>query len=146
MNNYPEWWNTTVTVFNKYEDPATRKITWYKTVLHNCFWKYTGNKIVVGQTTLDTNTTLCRIPINDAFLEKHEWVDKSDKSTCFTLGAGDFIIKGDIADNIDEYVSGQRSSDVIAKYKKMQGCMVIEQYTLSAGLGRGQEHYFVRGV
>lgn len=146
MNNYPEWWNTTITVFNKYEDPATRKVTWYRTVLENCFYKNTGNRIVVGETTIETSNTLCRIPINSAFLEKYEWVDVEDKSKYFTLGAGDIIIKGNVIDDIDEYVAGHRSSDVVAKYKKMQGCMVIEQYTISAGLGRGQEHYFVRGV
>ena len=120
MNNYPEWWNTTVTVFNKYEDPATRKVTWHRTVLHNCFYKNTGNRIVVGETTIETNTTLCRIPINKAFLEKYEWVD-AVKSKHFTLGAGDIIIKGNVIDDIDEYVAGRRSSDVVAKYKKMQG-------------------------
>lgn len=145
MSNYPEWWNTTITVFNKYEDPATRRITWHKTVLQNCFWKYTGNKIVVGETTLETNTTLCRIPVNTAFLEKYQW-NEADKSKHFTLGTGDIIVKGSVEDVIDEYVSGQRSSDMLAKYKKLQGCMVIEQCATNTGLGRGLEHYFVRGV
>lgn len=146
VSNYPEWWNTTVTVFNKYEDPATRQITWYKTVLQNCFWKYTGNKIVVGETTIDTNTTLCRVPLNDAFLEKYQWNAVEDKSSKFTFGAGDILIKGEVTDSIDEYASGRRSSDVLAKYKKLQGCMVIDKCAINTGLGRGLEHYYVRGV
>jgi hypothetical protein len=146
VNNYPEWWNTTVTLFNKYEDPATRRITWYKTVLTNCFWKNTGNKIVVGETTLDTNTTLCRIPKNTAFLEKYQWNESDSKSKHFTLWTGDIIVQGDVDDTIDEYASGQRSSDILAKYKKLQGCMVIEQCAVNTGLGRGLEHYYVRGV
>lgn len=146
MSNYPEWWDTTVTVFNKYEDPATRKITWHKTVLHNCFWKYTGNKIVVGETALDTNTTLCRVPLNDAFLEKYQWNELEDKSQHFTFGAGDMLIKGEVQDEIDEYASGSRSSDVLAKYKKLQGCMVIDKCAINTGLGRGLEHYYVKGV
>lgn len=146
MSNYPEWWNTTITVYNKYEDPATRRITWYRTVLENCFWKYTGNKIVVGETTLETNTTLCRVPKNEAFLEKYLWNDEPDKLGHFTLSAGDIIVKGNVADTIDEYASNQRSSDFIAKYKKLQGCMVIEQCAVNTGLGRGLEHYYVRGV
>lgn len=146
MSNYPEWWNTTITVYNKYENPATRQISWHRTVLPNCFWKYTGSKIIVGETTIDTNATLCRIPKNSAFLEKYEWNNTQDKSKHFTLGTGDILVKGDVADEIDEYASGCRSSDILTKYKKLQGCMVIEQSAVNTGLGRGLEHYYVRGV
>lgn len=146
MSNYPEWWNTTITVFNKYEDPALRLITWHKTVIHNCFWKNTGNKIVIGETTLDTNNTMCRIPSNPAFLEKYQWNDLPDKSNNFTLCAGDIIVKGEIDDVIDEYLAGYRSSDILEKYKRLQGCMVIERYAMNTGLGRGLEHYYVKGV
>jgi hypothetical protein len=146
VSNYPEWWNTTITVYNKYEDPTSRRITWHKAVLHNCFWKNTGNKLVVGETVIDTDSTLCRIPVHPSFLEKYEWNAVPDKSKHFTLGAGDIIIKGDVAEVIDEYNSGCRSSDILTKYKKLQGCMVIDKYAINAGLGRGLEHYFVKGV
>lgn len=146
MSNYPEWWNTTITVFNKYEDPATRQITWHKAVIKNCFWKNTGNKIVLGETALDTDTTICRIPLNTAFLERYDWNNTQDKSMHFTLGAGDIIIKGEVADEINEYASGYRSSDILTKYKKLQGCMVIDKCAVNTGLGRGLEHYYVRGV
>ena len=146
MSNYPEWWNTTITVYNKYEDTTSRQITWYRTVLRNCFWKYTGNKIVVGETTLDTNTTICRVPANTAFLERYLWNDAQDKSKYFTLGTGDIIIKGEVADEINEYASGFRSSDILTKYKKRGECMVIEQCVVSAGFGRDLEHYYVKGV
>jgi hypothetical protein len=146
VSNYPEWWNTTITVFNKYEDPATRLITWHKTVIPNCFWKNTGNKIVVGETTLETDTTICRVPLHPAFLEKYLWDAIEEKSEKFTLSPGDIIIRGDIDDIIDEYNSGHRSSDILTKYKKLQGCMVIEKSAINTGLGRGMEHYYVRGV
>ena len=146
MSNYPEWWNTTITVFNKYEDPTTRKITWYKTVLQNCFWKYTGNKIVVGETALETNTTLCRIPVNPAFLENYQWTTTEDKSAHFTLGTGDILVKGEVTDEIDEYASGFRSSDILTKYKKCSECMVIDRCAVNTGPGRGLEHYYVKGV
>lgn len=146
MSKYPEWWNTTITVYNKYENPSSRIITWYKTVIHNCFWKYTGNKIVVGETALETNTTMCRIPVNTAFLEKYAWDEADDKSEHFTLSLGDIIIKGEVDEIVDEYTAGHRSSDLLAKYKRLQGCMVIEQSAMNTGLGRGMEHYYVRGV
>lgn len=146
MSNYPEWWNAAITVFNKYEDPTTRKITWYRTVLQNCFWKYTGNKIVVGETALETNTTICRIPANPTFLENYQWNSTEDKFAYFTLGPGDILVKGEVADEIDEYASGVRSSDILTKYKKCGECMVIDRCAVNAGPGRGMEHYFVRGV
>ena len=146
MSNYPEWWNTTVTVFNKYEDPSSRLITWYKTVIHNCFWKNTGNKLIIGETSIDTNSTMCRIPLHIAFLERYQWNEEADKSSHFTLSPGDIIIKGEVEDIIDEYASGYRTSDILTKYKKLQGCMVIETFAINTGLGRGLEHYYVRGV
>ena len=146
MSNYPEWWNAAITVFNKYEDPTTRKITWYRTVLQNCFWKYTGNKIVVGETALETDTTICRIPANPTFLENYKWNSTEDKSAYFTLGQGDILVKGEVADEIDEYASGNRSSDILTKYKKCGECMVIDRCAVNAGPGRGMEHYYVRGV
>ena len=146
MSNYPEWWNTTITVFNKYEDPATRKITWHKTVIPNCFWKNTGNKIVIGETTLDTDATICRIPLHEAFLENYQWNTTEDKSAHFTLNSGDILVRGKVDDKIDEYASGVRSSDILTKYKKLQGCMVINKWAINTGLGRGLEHYYVRGV
>ena len=146
MNRYPEWWNTTITVYNKYEDPATRKISWYRTVLHNCFWKYTGNKLVVGETVIETNTTLCRIPAQPEFLARHIWNNTEDKSSYFTLGTGDIIVKGEVEEEIDEYASDYRSSDILTKYKKYGECMCIEQCADLSGDGRNPEHYYVRGV
>ena len=148
MSNYPEWWNTTVTVYNKFEDPDTRQVAWFRTVLHNCFWKYTGNKIVVGETTLDTDTTVCRVPANPAFLEKYLWIDIDFESKFrhFTLSAGDILVKGEVTDEIDEYASGYRSSDILTKYKKYGQCMVIDKCAMNTGLGRGLEHYYVKGV
>lgn len=146
MSKYPEWWNTTITLYNKYEDPTSRIRTWYKTVIHNCFWKYTGNKIVVGETLLETNTTLCRIPAHPDYLEQYKWAEEEDKSVKFTLSPGDIIVKGEVEEIIDEYTAGYRSSDILAKYKKLQGCMVVDQCAVNTGLGRGMEHYYVRGV
>jgi len=146
VSNYPKWWNATITVYNKYEDPTSRQITWYRTVLHNCFWKYAGNKLVVGETTIETNTTMCRIPVHTAFLEKYKWEKETSKSRHFTLSTGDIIIFGEVDDDVNEYTSGQRSSDLLAKYKKLQGCMVIERCAMNTGLGRGLEHYYVGGV
>lgn len=146
MNNYPTWWNETLTVYNKYIDPTTRQITWYRTVVNNCFWKYVGNEIVVGETTIKTDNTLCRIPKSDNFIEKHIWCELENKSEKFTLSTGDILVKGEVTDEIDEYTSGSRSSDLLTKYRKLQGCMMIEKCSINTDGGRGNEHYYVKGI
>ncbi|MBO6261541.1 MAG: hypothetical protein J6N95_02940 [Bacilli bacterium] len=148
MSDYPIWWDTTLTVYNKFEDPQTQVISWYRTVIDNCFWKYTGDKINIGETVLETNNIICRIPENDLFVEKYKWIQlPNDKmSQYFTLGAGDIIIKGEVNDVVNEYSSGYRSSDLVAKYKNLQGCMEVQQITLNTGIGRNNPHYFVKGI
>jgi hypothetical protein len=148
VNNYPEWWNKTITVYNKFTDPKTRKIVWYKHKVENCFWKYTGNKLTVNETTIETDTTICRIPKNEKFLHKYHWTLLTDeaKTEQFTLGTGDIIVLGDVEDVVDEYTPGNRSSDLLTKYRSLQGCMQIERCSVNTGLGLGNEHYYVRGV
>ena len=73
MNNiYPEWWETTITVYNKFTDPQTKVVRWYKTVITGAFWKDVHEKVKIGQTVLETNSIICRIRKDDRFLEKQE--------------------------------------------------------------------------
>ena len=145
---YPEWWDTTITIFNKFQDPQTKLIRWYRTVVEGAFWKYVGEKIKIGRTVLETDNTLCRIRKDNRFLEKYEWLQKpnDEMENFFTLAEGDIIVKGEVDDTIDEGTQGIRSSDVIAKYKKLQGCVVIEEVAINVGAGRCNEHYLVKGV
>ena len=145
MNNYPIWWDKTITIFNRYDDPTTRQVSWYKTTVSNVFIKNVGDKIVVDNAILETDNTICRIPENAKFLEKYQWIELDDKSTSFTLGVGDLIVFGEVSDEINEYVSGSRSTDIINKYKKLQGCIVIKQLALNVGVGRVNPHYYIKG-
>lgn len=148
MNNYPVWWDTTITVYNKYTDPQTNVITWYRTVINNCFWKYTGNKVKIADVTLDTDTTVCRIPKDARFLRKADWesLPNYEMKNYFTLGLGDIIVEGEVQDVIDEYTKGSRATDLMTKYKAQQCCMKIEAVSINVGAGRGNEHYLIRGV
>lgn len=144
MNRYPVWWSTTVTLYNKYED-SRGEVTWYRTVLNGCFWKYVGDKVRVGDTVLSTNDTVCRIRKSDAFLEQYAWKQADDKSSYFTIGRGDIIIRGEVEDEIDEYTKGERSSDMLEKYKDV-GCIKVEEFAINTGVGRADEHYRIRGI
>lgn len=148
MNNYPSWWDTTITIYNRYEDAQTNLVSWFRHVVDGAFWKYSGNKVVVGNVALETKDIICRIRKDERFKEKHEWiaVPNDSMSNYFTLSQGDIIVKGEVEDTINEYQSGKRSSDLKKKYKGLQGCLEIQEWSNNTGGGRGNEHYFVKGV
>lgn len=148
MNNYPSWWNTTITIYNRYEDTQTNLVTWHKYIIDGAFWKYTGNKVVIDKVVLETKDVICRIRKDERFLERHEWVQlpNDEMSNYFTLGEGDIIVKGAVDDEINEYISNKRSSDLKKKYKSLQGCMEIQEWADNTGGGRGNEHYYVKGI
>ena len=148
MNDYPVWWDTTLTIYNKYEDPQTQIISWYRHTVNNCFWKDVGNKVVVNDVTIETNNIICRIPKDDRFLEYYQWIENPNDTmdNFFTLHTGDIVVKGEITDTINEYRSGQRSTDFLKKHKALQGCLIIEEVGINVGPGRCNEHYFVKGI
>lgn len=144
---YPIWWEDTITIYNKFEDKQTNVVTWFRTVVTDCFWTLSGTKVTIGNVTLDSKSALCRIPKDTRFLEKKDWVKvpNDQMQNYFTLSQGDIIVKGEVDDEINEYLSGKRSTDLLSKYREYQMCMEIQEYTVNTGLGRNNEHYLTRG-
>lgn len=140
---YPVWWNTVVTLYNKYESNSG-EVTWYRTVLEGCFWKYETDYDRVDNVTQMTKVLLCRVRKSDDFLEDFEWYEVSDKSSYFTFNEGDILVKGEVDDEISEYTNGSRSSDLLKKYKNR--CAEITECKINVGEGRVCEHYLVRGI
>lgn len=147
MSKYPDWWDSTITIFNKYKDPQTQVVTWYKTVLNDCFWKDTGVKVTIGETMIDADGIICRIPEQENFKPYAEWVKLSRDvmADYFTLGVDDILVLGEVEEDINEYASGQRSSDLINKYKP-QGCCQIQKFNINTSTSMIQPHYMVRGA
>lgn len=148
MNIYPEWWDTSITVYNRHIDQQTDVVSWYRHNINGAFWKYIKDKITMGETVLETNKIVCRIRKNENYLDKYEWeqLPNDIKPSYFTLAQGDIIVKGTVDEDINEYISGHRSTDIIAKYKALQGCMEVDLATNNTGRGRGQEHYLAEGI
>ena len=96
---------------------------------------------------LQTNTTICRIPKDDRFLDRYLWeaLPNDQKGNFFTLSPADIIVKGEVTEEIDERTSGHRSTDFIAKYKKLQGCIEIQSWANNTGKGRNDKHYYIAG-
>lgn len=145
---YPVWWDTTITVYNKFTDTQTQVVSWYKTVVEDCFWQLTGNKVQIGETVLDSKSITCRIPKDDRFLEKQDWIKLPNdaKSNYFTLAQGDILVKGECDFVIDEYTKGHRSTDLLSQYRAYEACMEITQFSNNSGIGRNNKHYFTRGT
>ena len=142
-NVYPDWWCDTVTLYNRYEAP-NGEITWYRTVLKGCFWKYITDYERVGNETQIIKVLLCRVRKNSRYMDCYEWQELQDKSDTFTFNEGDILIKGEVEDSIDEYTKGQRASDLLKKYKDR--CAEITESRDNTGIGRVDEHYLVRGT
>ena len=144
---YPVWWNTDITIYNRYEDKTTNLITWHRHVIHGCFYKNANNKVTVGQTVLETNNILIRIPEQPDYISYGEWVSipNDQMNAYFTIHQGDIIVKGEVADEIDEYVKGMRSTDLLTKYKNYGECLTVVNYQDNTGAGRVLPHYYVSG-
>ena len=97
---------------------------------------------------IETKDIICRIPKRDDFMEKYLWLQlpNDEMADYFTLGENDIIIKGEVDDEVDEYTTGHRSSDLVSKYKALQGCMTINRVAINIDGGRGNEHYYVKGT
>jgi hypothetical protein len=148
MNVYGEWWNNTITLYNKFTDPTTHKVSWFRTVIPDCYYEHTQNKLTVGQAVIASDVSICRIRVNDAFLNKRAWNELSaeDKAQHFTLSIGDIIVAGEVEFDVDEYAKDHRSSDLVKEFREWPGCFTVESVNINVGGGRGNEHYHARGV
>ena len=147
MNKYPEWWDTTITIYNKYINPLTHTISWIRHVINGCFWGNTNNMITVGSVQIRSNDVVCRIPENKQYKPQAEWKNTPNDimSNYFTVNTGDILICGNVDDVINEDLSGHRANDVISKYKDTLDCIVVKQFSDNTGSGRGMPHYSVTG-
>ena len=146
MSKYPNWWNSTITVYNRYEDPVTQLVTWYRTVLSDCFWKVNVGVVYDSPaiTKNYTNMIVCRIPKNDNYLSAYNWkrLDGENRALKFTLQVGDIVVNGEVNDTINEYVKGQRSTDLVERYKDL-GVIRIENTADNSDEARNIPHYLV---
>lgn len=148
MNNtYPVWWNTTVTLYNKYVDPLTHAVSWFRHVLTGCFWDNTGSMVTVGSVQLRSNDVICRIRENALYKAKAQWqaLPNDTMGDYFTVAEGDILIRGEVNDVINEDARDHRATDLIAKYKDTQDCIVVKRFSDNTGAGRCMPHYYAIG-
>lgn len=147
MNNFPSWWDKTITLYNKVTNNELKRVDWYRHVITNCFYSHKLESVIVGKIKLESDISVCRIPVSDMFMGRKEWLKLSDedKHQYFTLCSGDIIVEDEIDFEIDERKQGRRSSDLIKDNSEWPGCFTIETVNINVGGGRGNEHYHVKG-
>lgn len=146
MSNIPSWWDKTITVYNKCVSIDTNIITWRKTVIDNCFWKHSIEKVAIDNAISDKDVIVCRIWQQDNFITPFDWVNMEEPNEdTFTLQPKDIIVLGNCDEEIDEYQKGLRSTDLLNKYRKICGCMEISSVSINTMTGMNNPHYNVRG-
>lgn len=138
------FWNKTITLYNKHEDEQTGLIKWYRHGLVNCFYKVTNNTVSVGGVQLQTDENIIRIPKQTNYLPPYKWMQtpNDEKGDAITLQSGDLIFLGDVSEEIDEYTSGKRSTDIIKKYSTL-GSVFVKSVNINDFVPGA--HYLVRG-
>ena len=147
MSRYPRWWNRTITIYNRYEDPVTNVVTWIRHTVSGCFVKKANNRVTIGQTVLESNSVIVRIPEGNSYMTYGSWIQMTNdkRPSRYTLHQGDIVIFDNVNDIINEYSSGHRSTDVISKYKALDKCMIIANIAENIGGGRVDPHYYISG-
>lgn len=146
MNNYPKYWDKTVTIYNQIKNESTGAITWQSTSLSGCFWKYINNVTYVNRVKMETKEVICRIPKSDKYLSLEEWISKTPEEGEFTLRNGDIVVLGEVTDVVDEYTKGSRSTDLLNKYRSVNRAFQIESFTDDTGELLCAEHYHLKGI
>ena len=101
----------------------------------------------MGQTVIETNDIIVRIPQKTNYREYATWLMLGNdvRPNYFTIHQGDIIVKGKVTDDIDEYNSATNSNALLTKYKKLGTCLVVNNFNDNATAGRGLKHYRIMG-
>lgn len=114
-------YNHTITVFNclkAADNPNSKKDTWQKTVIHDCYYKNVMGRVDSEKTSRMQNVYTARIPKSASYLPYHEWVKKPDaaRSSYFTFSLGDIIVKGE-CDDLITGSSPNTATELLDRYK-----------------------------
>lgn len=100
--NLGKIYNSTVTVLNRLDakDAKTKTDEFYKTVLRGCMWSLVTTRQVQsdGSVTIGTSHRV-QIPENENYLPYKDW--KANPQEGFTIRAGDYLIKGEVFEEVD---------------------------------------------
>lgn len=103
--NLADIYGETITLINKLDAKYAllKQDAYYVTILHNCMWSDEFNN-GVSSSGVVTPTTIHRIqiPANaGSYMPYVEWRKLDAREDYFTLRTGDYIVRGEITDQVD---------------------------------------------
>ncbi|SHI42822.1 DUF6751 family protein [Parasporobacterium paucivorans] len=131
----------TVTIYNRYKALNSTE-TWFRTVLHNVFYKSSIVQTVTGSNILTmASSYILRIPESGNYANRESWEAMDDKAGHFTLGVDDIIVLGEVSDTVTA-TSPNTATNLLTKYKP--DAFRIKSFSDNSRMVGG--HYRVNGV
>lgn len=96
-------YDDTITVINKLDakDSMLKQDAYYKTVLHHCMWSVRTTRTVQSDGTVNIATVHnVQIPESENYQPYREWKKAENRAESFTLRTGDYIVLGEVAEEI----------------------------------------------
>lgn len=141
LNKIP-FGDTTITVFNSYQKTdAYNKIKtfWSLYVIENAVYKKSENVKISGMVTIESDYYVAQSPNDTQYLNEKDWLEHARTQpndiiqNYFTAKTGDFIVKGEIRDNIPEgyepksYLTTLKNEDGTLKYPNLSSYSFTSQ-------------------
>lgn len=111
--------NDKITLFNRYENEEYEDI-YVKTILKNIHVQHhiTGEDNIKNSVASNKcNIFIHKDRINKSFVDFKKWVNLEDKSTAFTLSRNDYVVLGEISEEITNISSLYDKYDYVYKIK-----------------------------
>lgn len=119
------FWNSTITLYKK-TTAQDGVVNWKRSVHSHCFWQRKAIRDRTDGAEFKNTGVVCRIPAPYPDVQ-----------------IGDIIVQGSIRDTVDEYVTGQRSADLLVKYAGR--CMLVSEVHNNPRGMAGVDHLYAGG-
>lgn len=102
-----------ITLFNKLKrkDSLTNVDIWYKTILDDVVWYRSTERDVLANGVAIGDYITILVPFNESYIPYNEWKVKNMQTEHYTISVGDYVVKGEVDDNID-------SSNIVKELEK----------------------------
>lgn len=109
-------YDDTITVINKLDarDASLKQDTYYKTVLDHCMWASKEARTVSSDGSVNIGVVhQVQIPEAEDYMPYREWRKAENLHESFTLRAGDYVVRGEVSEDI----SASTIKQVMALYE-----------------------------
>lgn len=131
-----------VTILNKLKavDSLSKTDVWYKTTIENAVWYEKSQSSVNGTTVQIGTSIIVEIPFNERYKPYKDWKTAGGQLGHFTLSAGDYVIVGDV----EEDINSNNITKVVSKYEPQ--CCTVRHFRELPKRGLSVVQLYVEGV